>query len=64
MIVGRNGCKAKAGKNSVIVLTEWGYVNDEYIPVNVKAAIVDGETLKEDTWYMLKDGEFVEVDNG
>ena len=64
LIVGRNGCKAKAGKNSFIVLTEWGYVDDEYIPVNVKAAIVDGEILKEDTWYELKDGEFVEVDNG
>ena len=27
-----------------------------------KAAVVDGITLKPDTWYALKDGEFVEVD--
>ena len=26
-----------------------------------KAAVVDGETIKADTWYTLKDGEFVEV---
>lgn len=27
-----------------------------------KTLVVDGETIKEDTWYTLKDGEFVEVD--
>ncbi len=27
-----------------------------------KAVIVDGEIVKEDTWYCLKDGELVEVD--
>lgn len=26
-----------------------------------KAAVVDGETIKADTWYMLQDGEFVEA---
>ena len=25
-----------------------------------KAAVVDGEQIKADTWYKLKDGEFVE----
>lgn len=63
LIVGRNYCKAKAGKNSVIVLTEWAYdENDEYKPICVKAVIVDGETIKADTWYTLKDGEIVEAD--
>ena len=28
-----------------------------------KAAIVDGETIKADTWYTLKGGEFVEVND-
>ena len=27
----------------------------------IKAAIVDGETIKADTWYMMVNGEFVEV---
>lgn len=26
-----------------------------------KASIVDGDTIKADTWYTLNDGEFVEV---
>ena len=27
-----------------------------------KAGVVDGKTLKADTWYTLKDGEFVKVE--
>ena len=60
MIVGRNGCKIKGGKNSVLVLTEWGLVNDEYVPIAVVSGIVDGVKLKADTWYKLQGGEFVE----
>ncbi len=33
------------------------------IPVCVKAEFVDGERIKADTWYYLKNGEFVEVKN-
>ena len=63
MIVGRHKCKAKGGLHSVIVLTEWGYdVNEKYVPIAAKAEIVDGVRIKADTWYTLKDGEFVEVD--
>ena len=62
LIVGRNGCKAKGGKWSVIVLTEWDAVDGEYRPIHVKAVVVDGETVKADTWYKLKDGELVEAD--
>ena len=61
LIVGRNGCKAKGGMNSVIVLTAWEWIGDEYKPTAVKAEIVDGEKIKPDTWYTLKGGEFVEV---
>jgi hypothetical protein len=32
-----------------------------YPIVAVKAAIVDGEKIKADTWYQLKNGELVEV---
>ena len=62
LIVGRNVKKAKGGLHSVIVLTEWEWNDDEYIPVCVKAEIVDGETIKADTWYELKDGKFVEAE--
>lgn len=31
-------------------------------PAFVKTEFVDGETIKEDVFYMLKDGEFVEVE--
>ena len=62
-ILGRNGCKAKAGLRSIICLSEWaGDPNGDYVPLVVKAAIVDGETIKPNTWYTLKDGEFVEVE--
>ena len=62
LIVGRNVEKAKGGLHSVIVLTEWEWnENDEYVPVCVKAEIVDGERIKADTWYTLKNGEFTEV---
>ena len=63
LIVGQNGCNAKGGLHSVIVLTEWEYDdNGNYVPIAVKAAIVDGVRIKADTWYKLKNGEFVEVD--
>ena len=63
VLVGRNGCKARGGKNSVIVLTEWEWIDDEnYVPVAVKAEIVDGERIKENTFYKLENGEFVEAE--
>ena len=56
--------KAKAGVGSAIVVCERGEWNGKTYPLlSIKAAIIDGETLKPDTWYMLKDGEFVEVDD-
>ena len=60
IMVGRNGCKAKGGLHSVIVLTEWDYNDDDYyFPICVKAEVVDGERIKADVWYTLKNGEFV-----
>ena len=56
--------KAKGKKGSWITLAEW--VKDEekgrYVPVCVKTERVDGEKIKEDTYYTLKSGEFVEVE--
>ena len=57
------GSKAKAKVGSWITLTEWEW-NDEknrYVPVCVKTEYVDGENIKADTWYQLKNGKFVEV---
>ena len=39
---------------------EWD--GETYPIIAVKAAIVDGEKIKADTWYRLKNGEFVEVE--
>jgi len=63
LIVGQNRCNAKGGLHSVIVLTEWKYDdNGNYVPIAVKSEIVDGVRIKANTWYKLKNGEFVEVD--
>ena len=53
--------KAKIG--SWITLSEWKFdeTKKRYIPVCVKTERVDGKKIKEDTFYMLKNGEFVEV---
>ena len=58
---------ARAKIGSWITLTEWvktGEHNKEgyyiWIPKYVKTEYVDGEHIKEDTFYKLKDGEFVE----
>ena len=58
-----HGSKAKAKVGSWITLSEWEYLESEgcYIPICVKTERVDGEKIKADTWYMLKNGEFVEV---
>ena len=54
--------KAKGGLGSAIVLVERTTWNGYRYPINnIKAAIVDGEKIKADTWYMLKNGEFVEA---
>ena len=54
---------AKAKKGSWIVLAEWKYDNkiNRWKPVCVLSAQVDGETIKEDTYYKVTDGSFVEV---
>ena len=62
IVTGYNS-KAKAGLGSAIVIAERGVWNGKTYPlINIKAAIVDGEKIKADTWYTLKNGEFVECD--
>ena len=60
MSAGNEG-QAKGKIGSWIVLTEWKSCGNESIPT-VVAKRIDGTEVKEDTWYTLKNGEFVEVE--
>ena len=55
--------KAKGCVGSHIVCAEWRYVDDkkEWELVGAKMARVDGDKIKADVYYILKDGEFVAV---
>ena len=53
--------KAKGGLNTLIALANHKWIGNEYTITDFKAAIIDGKTLMPDTWYKLKNGEFVEV---
>ena len=53
------GSKAKGAVGCWLVLTE----RDEKMHIlGVQAVCVDGETIKADTFYMLKNGAIIEVD--
>ena len=55
--------RAKSKVGSWITLAEWKW-NDKKkrnVPIFVKTEYVDGEKIKADTWYQLKNGKFVEV---
>lgn len=69
---GKASCAIALGKNGMtrgalgcaLVLMErgeWDYNIEAYPITNIKAVIVDGEKVKADTWYTLKNGELVEV---
>lgn len=74
MNAGRNG-SAKSAKNGVCVergkkgkvsgglgsLIVIAIEDDNYNIKDWNAAVVDGKKIKPDTWYTLKDSEFVEV---
>ena len=59
-----NKSKAKAKVGSWITLAEWKWSDEKNhnVPVCVKTEYVDGENIKADTWYQLKNGKFVEVE--
>lgn len=57
-----NNSIAKGKKGSWITLSEWVYDDKNYIPKCVKTEYIDGEKIKEDTFYKLQGGEFVEVE--
>ena len=55
-----NNVKVKGGIGSILVIAEENASN--YDIADWKAVIVDGENVKADTWYCLKDGELCEVE--
>ena len=50
----------KAKKGSWVTLAEWHTIVGHRKLICVKTEYVDGERIKEDTWYKLENGEFVE----
>ena len=68
--------KAKGVKGAHLVLSDWKYTGRRYSDgdpvyphdkdcwelVGAKLVVVDGETIKEDTYYRCIDGEVVEVE--
>ena len=65
--VGENGCglvrgenvKIKGGMGAILVIAVEN--NADYGIKEWKAFVVDGENIKPDTWYKLKNGDLVEV---
>lgn len=59
-----NSSIAKAKVGSWITLAEWKWSDEKKrdVPVCVKTEYVDGENIKADTWYQLKSGKFIEVE--
>jgi len=54
--------KAKGSLGCYIAVAEYEENEDGYRLVDFKSHIIDGETIKADTFYMLKNGELVEVE--
>ena len=52
--------KAKGSLGCWIVLSEWKETKGEHHIADVQVAFVDGEKIKADTFYKLKNGVFVE----
>ena len=61
ILVGENESIGKGKKGTLLVLVERERVNGEYVIKSFKADLIDGEKIKEDTFYKLVKGEFVEV---
>ena len=57
------GNTIRGKKGNWITLAEWKYdaIKKRYIPLCVKSMQIDGEEIREDTWYILKDGQLQEI---
>ena len=67
---GRDSVGANIGINGIIkgkigcwiTLAEYEEINNVFKPVCVLSILIDGKEIKEDTWYKLSEGKFVEVE--
>ena len=55
-----NGVKIRGGLGAILVIAE--EEENSYDLAHWKAVVVDGETVKADTWYKLMNGELVEAE--
>jgi len=70
-MIGKNSISVNAGHKGKVkgkigcwfALSEWKKVDNNWIPLCVKAFKIDGIKIKEDTWYMLKNGKLTKVKN-
>ena len=53
--------KVKAAIGNWIAIAEWEIRGGHFVPVGIVSAQVDGEKVKADTWYMVKNGQLVEA---
>jgi len=62
VVLGMNQ-KLKGKKGNWITLAEWKFddTKQRWVPVCVKSTHIDGEKIKEDTWYGSKKRRIVEV---
>ena len=51
--------RVKGGLGAILVIAEEN--ESDYNIKHWKSVVVDGENIKADTWYKLKDGDLVEV---
>ncbi len=56
-----NGVMVKGGIGAILVIAEENENENDYNVKEWKAVVVDGETIKPDTWYKLVNGELIEV---
>ena len=54
--------KAKGAIGCFLVLAEWKQIDGKWHRTDVKSVAVDGENIKPDTFYILKDGIFTETE--
>lgn len=57
-----NKSKAKGKVGSWLVVCEWEQINYKWHRIDTQCVKVDGEKIKEDTYYTLKGGKFVECE--
>ena len=52
----------KGDLGNLLMTSEYVIKDNKYIPVGGKADLVDGKKIKADSWYIVNNGEWVEVD--